>query len=81
VLGLIIDLHERYEVTSNRESGFGRYDVVIEPKNFKENEAFILEFKVHDPEDEQSLKDTVQAALEQIKQKKYSESLLAKGIP
>ena len=80
-LGLMVELSDRYVITSNRESGFGRYDVVIEPKNFKENEAFILEFKVHDPEDEQSLKDTVQAALEQIKQKKYSESLLAKGIP
>ena len=54
-LGLMVELSDRYVITSNRESGFGRYDVVIEPKNFKENEAFILEFKVHDPEDEQSM--------------------------
>ena len=65
VLGLIVDLSKDYIVTSNRESGFGRYDVMIEPKD-KGREAFVLEFKVHDPEDEKDLKETVQAALDQI---------------
>lgn len=80
VLGLIIDLAGRYVVTSNRESGFGRYDVMMEPK--KENDyAYILEFKVRDPEDEASLKDTVDAALKQIEEKQYETVLKAKGVP
>ena len=57
VLGLMVDLDDRYFVTSNRESGFGRYDVLLEPKREKDP-AFIMEFKVRDTE-EQDLADTV----------------------
>ena len=81
VLGLMVELQNRYLITSNRESGFGRYDVVLEPKNGREENAIILEFKVHDPEDEASLKDTVQEALAQIDRMNYEVSLLEKGIP
>lgn len=81
VLGLIVELQNRYLITSNRESGFGRYDVVLEPKNPDAQNAIILEFKVHDPDEEASLKDTVQEALAQIDRMKYEASLLEKGIP
>ena len=81
VLGLMVDLQRDYIVTSNRESGFGRYDVMIEPKSPEKNPAVVIEFKVYDTEDEKSLKDTAQAALAQIEEKQYADSLLAKGVP
>ena len=81
VLRLMVDLKREYIVTSNKESGFGRYDVVIEPKNPKENPAVILEFKVFNHRREASLEETVVAALAQIEEKRYDVALLAKGIP
>lgn len=80
VLGLMVDLADRYVVTSNQESGFGRYDVMLEPKD-KNDDAMILEFKVFNPRREASLEETVQSALAQIEEKQYEAALIARGIP
>lgn len=79
VLGLLVELQDEYIVTSNRESGFGRYDVMLEPKD-KNGIAIILEFKVLSRQRESSLEDTVAAALRQIEEKQYAAGLVAKGF-
>ncbi len=80
VLGLMVQVEDRYTITSNRESGFGRYDIMLEPKK-EELDAIIIEFKVFNARRDGSLADTVQAALSQIEEKQYAQALIAKGIP
>lgn len=79
VLGLLVDLREQYSVLSNRESGFGRYDVVLEPKKEKLN-AVVIEFKVHNPRKEKDLEETAAGALRQIEEKEYDAELMGKGF-
>ena len=79
VLGLMVELGGRYSVTSNRESGFGRYDIMLEPGDGEKN-AYIIEFKVYNPKKEGTLEDTVCAALDQIEAKNYAAVLTGKGI-
>ncbi len=96
VLGMMVELSDRYVLTSNRESGFGRYDVMLEPrqdkgasdalpldavKNNCGRDAIIIEFKVLDPDEEEELADTVREALNQIEKKQYEAVLRARGIP
>ena len=80
VLGMIVNMAGTYTVRSNRESGYGRYDVMLEPVD-KDGKAFIFEFKVIDPdEDEKNLEDTLAAAHRQIAEKKYAAELLSRGF-
>ena len=78
VLGLIVELQGRYVITSNRESGFGRYDVILEPCG--EENAIIMEFKVFNTRKENNLSDTLQAARAQIEEKQYEKVLIDHGV-
>ena len=82
VLGLMVDQTENYLIISNRESGYGRYDIMLEPID-KSNEklpGIVIEFKVINPKKETTLEDTVEAALEQIEEKKYDAELIKRGV-
>ena len=79
VLGLLVELRDQYEVRSNRESGYGRYDVMLIPRQ-KNQLAFVLEVKVYDAQEELKLEDTVQSALLQIEEKHYDTELIERGI-
>ncbi len=79
VLGLLVELADRYDITSNRESGLGRYDVMLRPLRQGDN-GIILEFKVHEPKEESSMEETVLAALNQIEEKRYEQTLINQGI-
>lgn len=80
VLGMVVSLADKYKVRSNRESGYGRYDVMIVPLD-RTAKAFIIEFKVIDPDDEEeTLEDTIANAHMQIEQKRYETELTASGF-
>ena len=82
VLGLMVDQSENYIITSNRESGFGRYDIMLEPKD-KQSQKYpgiVIEFKVINPRKENSLEETVEAALKQIEDRNYDTELINRGV-
>ncbi len=79
VLGLIVSLKDRYRIVSNRESGRGRYDIALYPRQ-KNLDAYIMEFKVCDEKTENGLEQTAANALRQIEEKNYEADLLAAGI-
>ena len=81
VLGLLVDLSDQYRLTSNRESGLGRYDVMLIPRAHQDRDAVIIEFKVHNPRRERSLQETAANALAQIEKKDYERELTESGIP
>mgnify|MGYP001153396535 FL=1 len=80
VLGLLVELTGRYVVSSNRESGLGRYDIMLEPREQGEK-AYVIEFKVVHTGRGETLESAVNAALKQIEEKKYVSVLKSKGIP
>ncbi len=80
VLGLMVDMSEHYIIKSNRESGFGRYDIMIYPKDMTKGDGIIIEFKVRKEKKEKDLEETVKAALKQIEDKKYEAELIALGF-
>ena len=82
VLGLMVDQTENYIITSNRESGYGRYDIMLEPidKSNEKQPGIVIEFKVINPKKEKTLEETVEAALKQIEDKGYDEELVKRGV-
>ena len=78
VLGMLVGLKDKYYVNSNRESGLGRYDILLEPKNKNDN-SFIIEFKVSESKEEKNIEETIKNAKKQIVQKKYEENLKERG--
>lgn len=80
VLGLLVELKDRYSLTSNGESGYGRYDIILEPKESGQD-AFVIEFKVVNSRKKETLEAGVASALEQIEKMQYETQLRKKGIP
>lgn len=81
VLGLFVELRDRYTVKSNRESGYGRYDIMLEPKDALNDDGIIIEFKVLDDSEEKTLHDTANNAIKQITDMNYAAELMEKGLP
>ena len=82
VLGLMVEQVDNYILNSNRESGYGRYDIMLEPID-KTNEKYpgiVIEFKVINPRKENTLEETVAAALKQIEEKNYDAELVKRGV-
>ena len=79
VLGMLVSLKDSYYVNSNRESGMGRYDIMLEPKD-KNGNSFIMEFKVLEDMEETTIEETIENAKKQIEEKQYETELRKKGF-
>ena len=79
VLGMLVGLKDKYFVKSNRESGYGRYDIMLEPKE-KNGNSFIMEFKIAEDMEEESLEKLIEEAKKQIEEKKYEQELKERGF-
>jgi len=79
VLGMLVSLSENYEVKSNKESGYGRYDVMIIPKDAAKL-GIIIEFKKIDEFLKINIDEGTEAALKQIEEMKYEQELLQRGV-
>ena len=79
VLGMLVGLKDSYYVNSNRESGFGRYDIMLEPHDKKAN-SFIIEFKVADDFEDETIEETIESAKQQIEDKNYESNLRERGF-
>ena len=79
VLGMLVGLKDSYYVNSNRESGMGRYDIMLEPKD-KNGNSFIMEFKVYKEEKEKTIEETIENAKKQIEEKGYEQNLRERGF-
>ncbi len=79
VLGMLVGLKDSYYVNSNRESGMGRYDIMLEPKD-KSGNSFIMEFKVYKEDKEKTIEETIENAKKQIEEKGYENNLRERGF-
>ncbi len=79
VLGMLVGLKDTYYVNSNRESGLGRYDIMLEPKDKTAN-SFIMEFKILENTEEKTIEETIKNAKKQIKEKGYEKNLRERGF-
>ena len=79
VLGMLVGLKDSYYVNSNRESGMGRYDIMLEPKD-KNGNSFIMEFKLYKKDKEKAIEETIENAKRQIEEKGYEQNLKERGF-
>jgi hypothetical protein len=79
VAGLLVWISNTHEIKSNRESGYGRYDIMIIPKDLAKT-GYVMEFKTVDTEENETVESAVKAALKQIAEKKYETELVQRGV-
>lgn len=79
ILGMLVGLKDSYYVNSNRESGLGRYDIMLEPKD-KNGNSFIMEFKVLEDKKEKTIEETIANAKKQMEEKQYEINLRERGF-